>query len=175
MSKKGIKMSWDPTVKLWYLCADAAKIAEVVGSEDGQLVQVENPHLWARVACVNQHWLHTSCQRLWQLHVVILFHLMILRLYKMSFSWAVVIVWTNAVCTCQWLGTSAVSTAALTVHCIDDGPLLQWLSSAALAVVTVHCSNDCPLQRVPSLQQWLSTLMVFDIFQAFIKWTVTYH
>jgi hypothetical protein len=45
MSKKGIKMSWDPTVKLWYLCADAAKIAEVVGSEDGQLVQVENPHL----------------------------------------------------------------------------------------------------------------------------------
>jgi hypothetical protein len=45
MLKKGIKMSWDPTVKLWFLCGDAAKIADVVGGEDGKLVQVDNPHL----------------------------------------------------------------------------------------------------------------------------------
>ena len=45
MLKKGIKMSWDPSVKLWYLCGDAGKIEEVIGSEQGKLVQVENPHL----------------------------------------------------------------------------------------------------------------------------------
>ncbi len=38
-------MSWDPAVKLWYLCGDPVKIAEVIGSEEGKLAQVENPHL----------------------------------------------------------------------------------------------------------------------------------
>ncbi len=46
MAKKGIRMSFDRTVRMFFLEGDAAKIAEVTGNEVGQLEKVPNPHLW---------------------------------------------------------------------------------------------------------------------------------